>query len=71
MKKRIKASKPSEGDTNKFVKQIDELSKQAHDSGLPDLDYLDEVPDDEIVDEPIPFPFGGYREFHEWDIESK
>ena len=71
MTNKIKASKLPEGDTEKFVKLIDKLSKQAHESGLPDLDYLDQIPDDEIIDEPIPFPFGGHGDFGKWYSKPK
>ncbi len=66
MKKRIKASSLPKGDADKFVKHIDKLSKQSLETGTLDLDYLDQIPDDEIIDEPVPFPFGGHSEFGKW-----
>ena len=71
MTDKIKMSETHEGDADKFVKIIDHLSKQAHESGLLDLDYLDRIPDDEIIDEPIPFPFGGHGDFGKWYSKPK
>ena len=34
-----------------------------------DLDYLDQIPDNETMDEPIPFPYGGRGKFNTWKLK--
>lgn len=43
----------------KFVKIIQDSIKKAEKRGLTDLEFVDQIPDNEIQDEPIPFPYGG------------
>ena len=71
MNNRARANNLPKGDADKFVKLIDELSEKSHESGIPDLDFLDQIPDDEIIDEPVPFPFGGHGDFGKWYSKSK
>ncbi len=71
MKNTIKSNNLTKADTDKFVKLIDELSKQSDDSGFLDLDYLDQIPEHDDIDKPIPFPFGGHGEFGKWRSQSK
>ena len=63
---KIRVSGLPKGDSDKFVKLIDEASKRSLESSLPDLDYLDLIPEYEFIDEPIPLPFGGHGGFDKW-----
>ena len=63
------ASKPVRNRDDQFSKRIGDLSKQARDLGFSDLDYLDQIPDNETMDEPIPFPYGGRGKFNTWKLK--
>lgn len=52
--------------SNRFADYLDRKSKEARIRGLSDLDFLDQIPDNEIVDEPVPFPYGGDAKFNTW-----
>ena len=64
-----KTSKSVGNTDNRFSRHIRDLSEQARELGLPDLDYLDEIPDNDAVDESIPFPYGGGGKFNTWNLK--
>lgn len=49
----------------KYADLIREMDEKVKSSSL-DLDFLDLIPDNEIVDEPIPFPYGTYETADKW-----
>lgn len=53
---------------NKHRSIIDEMVKRAANSGLIDIDFVDQIPDNEINDEVVPLPYGSeVRDFDMWE----
>lgn len=52
----------------RFKDQIDELQKRAEAQGLDVLDFIDDISDGEIKDEPIPFPYGTGSNTNHWKL---
>ena len=57
---------PVELHNKKYDELIQEMGKKAKEQGLINLDFLDQIPDNEIIDEPIPFPYGTRTTTNKW-----
>ncbi len=54
---------------NKYTEMIQEMDKKAKNQGYINLDFLDQISEDEIIDEPIPFPYGTQSTPNKWVIK--
>ncbi|MCY3768624.1 MAG: hypothetical protein OXG56_04555 [Gammaproteobacteria bacterium] len=51
---------------NKYAEMIQEMDKKAKKQGYINLDFLDQIPEGEIIDEPVPFPYGTQSTPNKW-----
>ena len=58
--------KPVELHNKKSAVLIQEMGKKAKEQGFINLDFLDQISDNEIIDEPIPFPYGTQTTTNKW-----
>ncbi|GJL80558.1 MAG: hypothetical protein DHS20C01_01920 [marine bacterium B5-7] len=55
----------SEG-ANQFSDLLDRLTQDAEKKGMGGLDFIESLPDNDVPDEPIPFPYGRGSRAHQW-----
>ena len=54
---------------NKYTGIIEKSAEDARKKGLIDLDFLDQIPDDDTSDSAIPFPYGSsFRRSSTWNV---
>lgn len=52
--------------SNQFDDLLDRLVQDAKKRGMSDLDFIDSLPDNDVPDEPIPFPYGRGSRASQW-----